>query len=483
MPNSHCPLLVAIRRVAQLVTTDAELRRAWLAVIGDTVPPEPSDTHVRDGPVGGNDPPPSEPVPEQLDYHEPIAEPEGDHTEGITRPCRRRTPAPADDELPEYAARLRLKADACRWVAGRGSAGHDPRPRAEALDATLWMCRRPFAPPADPGAMVRLAGWFDATADAVELAAGLTDDAAGRNRAGEVFPLVAEAQAGLRAAVREVWPGGDYDQRRVFRWLWEASNSHRLFIRRHMREDDPPPADGAAAVREAAGRLRDQSDERLRLAHERVGLMDRLGVLTRQITDSPAASPEAWDEVQLLVDNLVGLRVPPSDLALRALIAPVLPRLPAGGERLPGFALCVREVAQAVAARHPIPTRPPADPGPSEHVRRAAGLLAGRAVLLLGGDPRPGHRDAIERAFRPSRVYWLGADRQSVAGFEPFVARPDVGVVVLAIRWVPHGYSDVRLFCDRHDKPLVRLTGGLNPDQIAAHILDQCSRRLETSAA
>ena len=38
----------------------------------------------------------------------------------------------------------------------------------------------------------------------------------------------------------------------------------------------------------------------------------------------------------------------------------------------------------------------------------------------------------------------------------------------------------MKQFCDRYGKPLVRLPGGYNPNQIAAQILAQCSGHLES---
>jgi hypothetical protein len=49
---------------------------------------------------------------------------------------------------------------------------------------------------------------------------------------------------------------------------------------------------------------------------------------------------------------------------------------------------------------------------------------------------------------------------------------------VLAIRWSSHSYGDVKQFCDQYGKPLVRLPAGYNPNQVAVHILSQCSDRL-----
>jgi hypothetical protein len=51
-------------------------------------------------------------------------------------------------------------------------------------------------------------------------------------------------------------------------------------------------------------------------------------------------------------------------------------------------------------------------------------------------------------------------------------------LVLLAIRWSSHAFGDVKQFCDRHGKPLVRLPGGYSPNQVAAQILAQGSEQL-----
>ena len=58
--------------------------------------------------------------------------------------------------------------------------------------------------------------------------------------------------------------------------------------------------------------------------------------------------------------------------------------------------------------------------------------------------------------------------------------RPEVALVLLAIRWSSHAFGDVQHFCDRHGKPLVRLPGGYSTNQVAAQILAQSSNVLET---
>ncbi|MEZ6105837.1 MAG: hypothetical protein R3B96_06870 [Pirellulaceae bacterium] len=81
-------------------------------------------------------------------------------------------------------------------------------------------------------------------------------------------------------------------------------------------------------------------------------------------------------------------------------------------------------------------------------------------------------------------MIWIETrEHQSIDGFEPYVARADVAVVLLAIRWASHSFGDVREFCERYQKPLVRLPGGYNANQVAAQILQQCSDRLRMKAS
>ena len=87
--------------------------------------------------------------------------------------------------------------------------------------------------------------------------------------------------------------------------------------------------------------------------------------------------------------------------------------------------------------------------------------------------------DALKSALRLKELIWIGVDDiQSVTELEPYVARPDVAVVLLAIRWSRHSFGDVSRYCERYGKPLVRLPGGYNSRQVAAQILSQCGDRL-----
>jgi len=116
---------------------------------------------------------------------------------------------------------------------------------------------------------------------------------------------------------------------------------------------------------------------------------------------------------------------------------------------------------------------------PTAEVKAVARLLGGRSVVLIGGSRRPLAQESLESAFGLKELIWIETkEHQAVGGFEPLIARRDVALVLLAIRWSSHAFGDVKLLCDRHDTPLVRLPGGYNPNQVAAQVLSQCSGQL-----
>jgi hypothetical protein len=99
--------------------------------------------------------------------------------------------------------------------------------------------------------------------------------------------------------------------------------------------------------------------------------------------------------------------------------------------------------------------------------------------VIIGGELRPLRQEAIKTALRLKDLIWIKADDiRSTTELENHVARPEVAVVLLAIRWSPHSFGDVIRYCDRHGKPLVRLPRGYHPRQVASQILAQCGDRL-----
>ena len=106
-------------------------------------------------------------------------------------------------------------------------------------------------------------------------------------------------------------------------------------------------------------------------------------------------------------------------------------------------------------------------------------MLEGRSIVLIGGSRRREAQESLIRVLDLKDLVWIETrEHQSIDSFEPVVARPDVALVLLAIRWSSHAFGDVKQFCDRYGKPLVRLPGGYSPNQVVAQILSQCSEQL-----
>jgi hypothetical protein len=114
---------------------------------------------------------------------------------------------------------------------------------------------------------------------------------------------------------------------------------------------------------------------------------------------------------------------------------------------------------------------------------RAAELVRGRELLLLGGDRRNEHAESLRTSLGLSELHWpqTREDTPDVGSFEPWIARVEVVAVVLLIRWSRHAYGEVSGLCDRYGKPLVRIEAGYNAVQIARGLVEQASERLRRS--
>lgn len=118
----------------------------------------------------------------------------------------------------------------------------------------------------------------------------------------------------------------------------------------------------------------------------------------------------------------------------------------------------------------------------SSDITQTAALLRGRQMVLIGGDERPQITAALTEALALERLVWLPSRaHQSYTAFTPAIARQEVALVLLAIRWASHGFGAAKAVCDRYHKPLVRLPGGYNAAQVARQILTQAGQRLTAS--
>ena len=401
------------------------------------------------------------------------------------------------EDPQQMGARCQLKADAVRWRVRRSQALDATSAqvaefdaeraslidRAKQLQCFLWMIQEDAGLVRDPVAAEELAGSFEATAHTARLAGQALHL---RERLRDDFllalDLFAEAQSALRVAVRVFHPHADDDaQLSAFLWLKHATSTYQFYVRRHMKVDDPAdPSKWADIIR----RVRALETGVLEIAKKSGQTKKLLGKLKHKVSvllEDPTEHLDDWAILAETVDLLVMGGVPPSSLDIREHLLPLFDHVPDLEGPHPGFDRALREI-ERYQANQPVESAPaPARRDPL--LEEATKLVHGKSVLVIGGVPSPSSRQAIKEALNLREVYWPETrEHQSIATFEAEVARPDVCLVLLAIRWSSHSFGDVKPWCDQYDKPLVRLPRGYNASQVAKEILDQASERLKRTA-
>lgn len=395
-------------------------------------------------------------------------------------------------------ARLRLKAEASRWARQRAMRRRNrvdnqieielshrefvDRARIIGGGCYLWMCHHLFHPPEDLNCLVQLAEWFDACGDVV----ALTSELFGNEEPAflplrQALSLIAESQSGLRVAIRHVTTIDDPDQRELFCRVRSKCDEERIYLERYMRVDDVPELGSVAALRIRARQLTEQFDERRSQDVKQRKLFGKLDYLIKTNCNRPSSDSQVdWQTIAETVDGLVKVGVPPSNLKLRDLLMPVLDLVPNTSEWPAGFRLALRSTGIST-----VPFSDTEEEGSeTECVQKVSALLRDRSIVLIGGDCRPDRKAIIERAFQLRELIWVETTHgTSPSDTESHIARPDAALVVLAIRWVSHGLSDVRRYCELYDKPLVRLPGGYGVNQLAFQIYSQCGDRLHSTDA
>lgn len=402
----------------------------------------------------------------------------------------------ADVELAEIEESCWVKAEASRWaakkrrlIAGGASIAADIEPtdreliaRARQLpECFLWMVHPSGPSPASSRPWEEVGGCFEALAEAVALVRQLVEmEDPDRDDLELGYHLLAEAQSALRAAALELEGQNDSDQHKVFKWLRQAAHDNSIYITHHMKADDPAdPANWADLIERIRGANR-RYDSKRQGEKNRRKLLGKVKHKASLIESEPEQAGEHWRILVGTVDELVQGGLPPSSRELRELLAPHVDSLPDDLEPSPDFLLVLREIDRQLASEPAAESHAPAPP--TQEVIETARLLSGQAVVLIGGEKRLENQRSLEEAFDLSELIWIETrEHQSIDGFEAYVARPEVALVLLAIRWSSHSYGDVKRFCEQYDKPLVRLPGGYNPNQVAAQIMSQCSERLQSS--
>ena len=338
----------------------------------------------------------------------------------------------------------------------------------------LWM-NHPGKPFPGNTAMENVAGCFDTLAEAISLIQEILNDRNDRMfRA--ALQLMAEAQSALRAAITQADGPQDADQSAAYKWLRMTAEQEQIYIQRFMQDEDAADPNTWADISQRIVQLKDSSRQVQRRVTLRSAQVNRIRQHVGRIL--AGGTDHDWRKVIAAVEEMVKDGVPPSNIEIRELLLPVLDGVPDWDELPSEFRLVLREIDRFQATAKPLPTELAATPIPE--VQAAARLLTGRSLLFIGGVRRGPACDSLQAAFGLKEMIWVETDEhEAVTRFEPYVSRSDVAAVMIPIRWISHGFADIRSYCDRYDKPLVRLPGGYNLNQVAFQIMQQAGKRLE----
>lgn len=492
-PELEAAFVAVVRRIGSVVSGSpeliAELRQLALEFLKLTEPPTVEQTGtaeqiVEAGPVQAIAIPAESIVPPiPLPRHEPLPT-----VPGVEVPvgwARRIGTSNAD--LPLIAARCQLKAEGARWAATRqrrinegadyalelAPMDRDIITRAKALDdCFLWM-NHPSGPiPQDLGLWEDVAGCFDAVAMVVGILQQVAADV-DKNRGlfERAVDLAAEAQSSLRMAVQAVGGKPESDQDKMFHWLRHTAAEQQVYLQRFMRLDDPADPAGWRDLQERIANLDSEIEEVRKQEKQRIKLLGK-GKYHARLLREGKGSADDWNKVVGVVESLVNDGIPPSNTDIRDMLVSIIDEMPDDLEIPPGLQRVLTEIDRYLAGQMLPVQEIPREV--SSEVQEVAKLLAGKTIVIVGGEHRPHAYEALKSAFGLKELSWISTrEHESSAQFEPYVARPDVAAVLLAIRWSSHSYGEIRDFCEKHGKLFVRLPGGYNPNQVAYQILLQ----------
>ncbi|HRP63339.1 MAG TPA: hypothetical protein PK400_08615 [Phycisphaerales bacterium] len=363
--------------------------------------------------------------------------------------------------------------------------------RAKALpDCYVWMLD-PYGilPPEDQQLGI-IDACYTNLADAAELmrrvAEGADDNALSGIDTESVASLVAEAQSALRVVLFDCGVRNDQDQLDAYRWLKEFTFREQIYLRRFMRIEDPASPHDWGDLHDRLDKVREQLDDAVVRGQRRKTLLNKARYHKRKLlghAQIERADIDDWRKTLEAVDSLVGSGIHASDLELREILLPLIDHLPESLECGKNALLALREVDRYLASRPTALEIAPSGGEYSNEVLEAQELLKNKRVVLIGGDERSSAKESLERALALSELCWVSSKpHQAIRTFEPEVARQETVLVMLAIRWSSHSYTEVKQFCDRYSKLFVRLPGGYGVNQVAAQILAQAGDRLRQSS-
>lgn len=396
-------------------------------------------------------------------------------------------------DLALLIKRCRLKAEALHWAIERRrrkAEGADHRSdiqpgdaamgvRARDLpDCNLWMLS-PYADLPDDAALERVAGNYETVAmcgEVIRFWLGTHDEPP----PAQLLDLAAEAQSALRVELLDQDIKYENDQFDLFSWVREQARIHRIYIDRYMQLDDKADPSQWRRVQSELETLRNSWENVQNRERQRNSLINTLRYEAQQLhSGDDDRRLHHWKKIDAALSEWIESGNRHSDRRITDILIDLVDDVPEEFEPSDHCRHVLMHLDRVISEREEVVADTPAQRAESEEVVRVRELIAGRAVVMIGGDVRRKAKAALERDLGLSELRWISSrPHQSLGDFTPAIAHDDVAVVLLAIRFASHSYGELISECERYGKPFVRLPGGYASNQVAHQILKQASDRL-----
>ena len=392
--------------------------------------------------------------------------------------------------------RCLLKAEAARWAAERRRlidhgvdfqveiqpTDRDLIARAKEMPECFLWTNNPSCPePAFLTTFEELGHAYENLAESLLLIETVIGDPDLNSLLGEAMQFVAEAQSIVREAARRTgFEGNDVDQFLAYDWLKDLTQQRGIFIPRYMKtEDVGDPAD-SQALTERLAKFDSQITSLVRQIKTTKRLLGKVSYESKMTLQHPFDSSSRINTITRAIEELVPQFIPPSHVELRDYLLPILDLMDDVDTELKSTCLVLREIETFLSRNPEAESKVMVDDTLSEAVIKLRPNLRGKKMYMIGGIKRPLRQEAIRRAFELEELVWETVNpHTSLNQLLPMIKQEEVALVLLAIRWSSHDYSGIQEVCRQFGKPLVRLPGGTNPNQIANQIIGQAANRLQ----
>lgn len=386
------------------------------------------------------------------------------------------------------AKRARLKAQACAQLASVRASGVDAaqagehvemdslRAKAKELPACgLWMLSREAGAMSD-AQLTTLGHGFTALAEALELASRLVkSQPEHRSELESALHLLAEADSALRIAARPGSPKvDDHDQEAAHLWLKRQTAEQQIFVSRYMRLSDPADPARFTGIITDVVELRDRIEQEQHAKKSVEKLVNQVRYHAKRLPPEGQLDEHDARKIDSAITALAEFGVRPGSERVRSALGSVrLSLWPI--ESVPPS----EQTRRALRNLEQDETDADDESSPSKEYSQTVAVvrsgLAGKRVVLIGGQRKPEAEDRIREAFELGELEWVRLEEHGTGvPMEAPITSPSTALVLVIIKLTGHLHAEqARSLAKATGKPCVYLTGGYSPEQIALATLEQ----------